>query len=351
MSVGIQWGLPCTRDSGASAVEQKSWLVIAQGFAAATNRRRHAITGASCGGRDGGAADVPKEALLRHKEQQGPEGQNTRCSTTLSRSELCCPRSCLVPHGCCERTTPAYALRAAVAQVAASFSSTRRRGLQRQSAAPLASSYRGCARSSESLRRQRPAIPLPSPLPSPALPSPHPVALSRIAPALQASGAVRGSVRECSGGNVHVCMQISARRPNTLPNIAKRHKNVSRIYGGHLSHGIVKERYVDIPASTVDAADCQQRRACVPNTGCFHPAQPDQFYMMICRAEQDHPSLPHRGAEDREARSQSSDEEGSRVNASVGAMPRWSMARCRLGLQRCCVPQQSIAALWSPNAA
>ena len=196
-----------------------------------------------------------------------------------------------------------------------------------------------------------PCHPPPSPLPSPALPSPHPVALSRIAPALQASGAVRGSVRECSGGNVHVCMQISARRPNTLPNIAKRHKNVSRIYGGHLSHGIVKERYVDIPASTVDAADCQQRRACVPNTGCFHPAQPDQFYMMICRAEQDHPSLPHRGAEDREARSQSSDEEGSRVNASVGAMPRWSMARCRLGLQRCCVPQQSIAALWSPNAA
>ena len=44
-------------------------------------------------------------------------------------------------------------------------------------------------------------------------------------------------------------MQISARRPNTLPNIAKRHKNVSRIYGGHLSHGIVKERYVDIPSS------------------------------------------------------------------------------------------------------
>ncbi len=43
------------------------------------------IARASCGGRDGGASDVPQEALLRHKEQQGPEGQNTRCSQHADR--------------------------------------------------------------------------------------------------------------------------------------------------------------------------------------------------------------------------------------------------------------------------
>ncbi len=36
--------------------------------------------------------------------------------------------------------------------------------------------------------------------------------------------------------------QISAYRPNKLGKLAKRHKTVNRVYGGHLSHAIVKER-------------------------------------------------------------------------------------------------------------
>jgi len=53
----------------------------------------------------------------------------------------------------------------------------------------------------------------------------------------------RTSAPKCGATGV-MLQGISAQRSNTLPHIAKRHKNVSRIYGGHLSHGIVKERII-----------------------------------------------------------------------------------------------------------
>jgi ribosomal protein L34E len=39
-----------------------------------------------------------------------------------------------------------------------------------------------------------------------------------------------------------VSSQIAAHRPNKLRHLSKRQKSVNRIYGGHLSHAIVKER-------------------------------------------------------------------------------------------------------------
>ncbi len=41
---------------------------------------------------------------------------------------------------------------------------------------------------------------------------------------------------------VRALVQIAAVRPNKLQKLSKRHKTVNRIYGGHLSHAIVKER-------------------------------------------------------------------------------------------------------------
>ena len=76
-----------------------------------------------------------------------------------------------------------------------------------------------------------------------------------------------------------MCMQISARRPNTLPNIAKRHKNVSRIYGGHLSHGIVKERYVDMLASATIVSTVG---ACAFWTVCSQARPPDTISTSQC---------------------------------------------------------------------
>jgi len=91
--------------------------------------------------------------------------------------------------------------------------------------------------------------------PSPPLLQPSPPSVGFPAQLLRCKpfGAVRRFLESLTVIGAFVCFQISARRPNTLPNIAKRHKNVSRIYGGHLSHGIVKERYVDILASAVVA--------------------------------------------------------------------------------------------------
>lgn len=37
---------------------------------------------------------------------------------------------------------------------------------------------------------------------------------------------------------------LPARRPNTLSQISKKNKTVHRIYGGHLSHSVVRERIV-----------------------------------------------------------------------------------------------------------
>lgn len=41
-------------------------------------------------------------------------------------------------------------------------------------------------------------------------------------------------------------MQLPALRPSKISNkrLAKRHKTVNRIYGGHLSHAVVRERIV-----------------------------------------------------------------------------------------------------------
>ncbi len=37
-------------------------------------------------------------------------------------------------------------------------------------------------------------------------------------------------------------VQISSYRPNKLKDLSKTKKTVNRIYGGHLSHAVVKER-------------------------------------------------------------------------------------------------------------
>lgn len=43
-----------------------------------------------------------------------------------------------------------------------------------------------------------------------------------------------------------LCSQLPALRPSEISNkrLAKRHKTVNRIYGGHLSHAVVRERIV-----------------------------------------------------------------------------------------------------------
>jgi hypothetical protein len=42
------------------------------------------------------------------------------------------------------------------------------------------------------------------------------------------------------------CLQLPARRPAdcSAKRLAKRHKTVNRAYGGHLAHGVVRERII-----------------------------------------------------------------------------------------------------------
>jgi hypothetical protein len=43
---------------------------------------------------------------------------------------------------------------------------------------------------------------------------------------------------------LHLSAQLPQRRPATLARLSKRQKSVNRIYGGALSHAVVKERIV-----------------------------------------------------------------------------------------------------------
>lgn len=40
-----------------------------------------------------------------------------------------------------------------------------------------------------------------------------------------------------------VSVQLKAYRPQKLAKLSRRQKSISRIYGGHLDHKVVRERY------------------------------------------------------------------------------------------------------------